>query len=657
MLPANFVNSTYVLILPDQHSQTYMSVFIRILFSAILLISDTQLNGQNETIDSLLVVPESQRDSLWIATLANTAFSTVYTSPDYTAGALEEALQIAQHIGNRNLLPRVLLIRGIAEDVKNQSDSAVYFYYRALEVAKENQDTIAEAGAYNNIGLVYWNRKKLDSALIFYRESERLFAAARGTRGLMSTMNNMGIIYQSLNRFEPALRYFRRLLATSRKENSLYFESVAYTNIANTYVRINQHDSVLHYTDMAIPVQQEDGNQWGLAKSYYNKALALEGLNKTEQARDAYYDALEIQKQLNNKKGLAETYVFLAQNYRSAGHPDKFMEYMHKAKDFEDYYDDIKLKTDINEALAWQRVRMLDQELFYDLIQYSRIKDSLYNANIEGKILNLQEAYEAEKKEQRIHAQSQEIDAVRRKNRTQMQIGALLAGIALALILALIAFVLYRRKLAALEKQQALHRERYRISRDLHDNVGAQLTSIAMRSDMLQHKLQLLPEATTELERLKNETRQTINILRDTIWAIKQDDFTVDEFAQRVEEYGKRVLPQNVSFTVTKSGDSSFRLQSLEALNLFRVVQESLQNTMKHAEATEVKVTVSFQHGQTELIIADNGKGAGAMTKGSEIHYGLENMKERMREIGGRIAFNSSEKGGFDVHVTLPQNG
>jgi len=633
-----------------------MNFFTRILFASVLLILSMDLLCQDKPLDSLLNIPDAQRDSLWIATLTNSAFSAVYSYPDYTARALEEAFHTAHHIRNRNLLPRILLIRGIAEDVKNQSDSAVYFYHQALEVAKENQDTIAEAGAYNNIGLVYWNRKKLDSALIFYRESERLFAVANGVRGLMSTMNNMGIIYQSMHRAEPALRYFRRLLATSRKEGSLYFESVAYTNIANTYGRINQHDSVLYYTRLAIPVQIEDGNMWGLAKSYYNLARALEGINQTEEARQAFYDALNIQKQLNNKKGLAETYVFLARNYRSAGDADKFMEYMQMAQALEQHYDDIKLKTDINEALTWQRVRALDRDLYYDLIRFSRIKDSLHNAAVEGKILDLQEAYEAEKKEQRISAQILQIDAVRRKNRTQMQIGALLGGIALALILALLAFVLYRRKVAALEKQQALHQERSRISKDLHDNVGAHLTSISMRLDMLQHGLKNENYSSTDIERLRQESAQTIDVLRDTIWAINQDIFSLEEFAQRVEQYGQRILPPQVSFSVVKDDCPDIKLESHKALHLFRVLQEALQNTMKHANASKVQVHFNGHNG-LRMTISDNGKGNASENLNGENHYGLENMQERVQQIGGKVIFESNEGEGFTVKVHLPANG
>lgn len=652
MPPAVVVNGTYVLNLPDQQSQTYMSFFIRILFSAVLLVNGAQLLSQDETIDSLLIIPESQRDSLWIATLANTSFSTVYASPDYTARALEEALQTAQQIGNRTLLPRILLIRGIAEDVKDQSDSAVFFYYQALEVAKENQDTIAEAGAYNNIGLVYWNRKKLDSALIFYRESERLFEAAGGKRGLMSTMNNIGMIYSSMHRVEPALRYFRQLLATSHREKSLYFESVAYTNIASTYTSINQHDSVLYYAELAVPLQKEDGNLWGVAKSHYSIGQALEGLNEPEKAREAFYNALDIQKQLNNKKGIVAAYVFLAWNYRSAGNADKFMEYMLLAQEFEGHYDDIKLKTNINEALAWHRVRTFDPELFSDLIGYSRIKDSLYNAHLEGKILNLQEAYESEKKEQRIETQLLEIEAERRKNRTQLQIGALLAGIALALILALIAFVLYRRKLAALEKQQALHGERLRISRDLHDNVGAHLTSIAMRIDMLDSESENAAYQPNKLKKIQQEAEQSIAFLRDTIWAINQQHFQLQDFIRRVEHYSKNVLPPHIKTSVVSNGDTSLTLNSLEALNLFRIVQEALQNVVKHADASEVSINFMTTNKSLTLTITDNGKGW-SQKQQNDSHYGLENMKERMQSIGGTMQFDIDRDNGFSVIACL----
>ncbi|HKK40622.1 MAG TPA: ATP-binding protein, partial [Cryomorphaceae bacterium] len=341
--------------------------------------------------------------------------------------------------------------------------------------------------------------------------------------------------------------------------------------------------------------------------------------------------------------------------YRLTRDDDKYIEYIERARSYMSDHKDAELNAVIDEARALQQVRNYQPALYAELIRVGNIRDSIHEAEVDSRILELQEAYETEKRKQEIATQSLEIEAERRRNKTQLQIGLLLGALALSTIAALIFFVIYRRKRAALEKQKALQKERLRISKDLHDNVGAHLTGIALRSDLLGRKLDPSLRASPEFSRLTEEAGQTVEVLRDTIWAINQDQFTVADFAKRVETYSKRLLPEGINFKVNQEVQSDYTLQSLEALNLFRVVQEALQNTMKHADADSVEVKVKVDHSELIMSITDDGKGSDGGGDPEEAHYGLQNMQARMAEIGGTISFSSTDGRGFTVEVTLPK--
>lgn len=205
------------------------------------------------------------------------------------------------------------------------------------------------------------------------------------------------------------------------------------------------------------------------------------------------------------------------------------------------------------------------------------------------------------------------------------------------------------RKMRALELKASLDRERSRISRDLHDHVGAHLTSIANKIDVLHLSTEEVPAE--KLERVGNETRTTIGLLRETIWALNRDSFTPDTFMNKVRDYCSRLFDGQIKLVVTEA----YQVGTVEfgptlALNLFRIVQEAAQNCLKHSKATEFKVQLSTMNGKYTLDLSDNGIGSPALSDEGE-GYGLSNMRYRAEEINGTIEFCSASNEGFAIRV------
>ncbi|GAB3322448.1 hypothetical protein GCM10027299_18120 [Larkinella ripae] len=202
--------------------------------------------------------------------------------------------------------------------------------------------------------------------------------------------------------------------------------------------------------------------------------------------------------------------------------------------------------------------------------------------------------------------------------------------------------------------------EKERIARDLHDNVGAQLSFIVNSLQQVGRQAAKEPVPNTyqlsaQLRSVVDYTREAIKMLRDTIWAIHQESFTLDEFEERVSQYVGRYFQQlePLQVTIQTEGQLAQPLTSVQALNMFRIMQEALHNVVKHAQATAVTVLLSARaDGSFQLSVSDNGNGLSWNQDDSlDHHYGLQNMRKRAEELGGQFRIYSDHGTVVEVAV------
>ena len=212
-------------------------------------------------------------------------------------------------------------------------------------------------------------------------------------------------------------------------------------------------------------------------------------------------------------------------------------------------------------------------------------------------------------------------------------------------------------RLAELERRHALENERGRISRDLHDNLGADLSQLALWSELAAQEKDR-PEVMSE--RVRNVsalTREVIQNVEEIVWTVNPRNDSLDRFAAYVCEFSERV--------VTGAG-LRFRWEAPEHLppvplpsdirhHLFLVTKEALNNVAKHARASEARVCLSLDHGTFGLAISDNGNGFDATTASSNANgNGLANMRARIAECGGVLSIESRRGEGTTIRVAFP---
>ena len=210
--------------------------------------------------------------------------------------------------------------------------------------------------------------------------------------------------------------------------------------------------------------------------------------------------------------------------------------------------------------------------------------------------------------------------------------------IAASLLLAALIFFLvqvynkrkYRQRLQALQTQKELQQERSRISRDLHDNIGAYTS--ALLAGLQQLKTNNLTNEET-IDELNDYAANIMGYLRETIWVLNNEKLTLTAFADRFKNYASRITrhyPElSVRFNIEIKQERELKPQV--SLNLFRILQEALQNACKHAAASEIIFSVT-SHEKIICSVSDNGNGMEKDT--SSENHGLGNMKARSQEIG-----------------------
>ena len=215
------------------------------------------------------------------------------------------------------------------------------------------------------------------------------------------------------------------------------------------------------------------------------------------------------------------------------------------------------------------------------------------------------------------------------------------------------------RRLAEVEREQALERERARIARDLHDDIGAGLTEIAMQSDWVRRDISpdTAPDTKRRIERICQSAVELTHSVDEIVWAVNPANDTVDRFANYLMQSAKQFLDAagvRVRFDFPNELPAT-ALPGKVRHFVFQAVREALNNAAKHARADLVRVELKVEAASLRVVIEDNGGGFVAEQAGAVgTHEGLEGMRRRMEEIGGQFALRSRPGGGTRIEFLAP---
>ncbi|NCF68640.1 MAG: hypothetical protein GWP61_21995 [Chloroflexi bacterium] len=205
------------------------------------------------------------------------------------------------------------------------------------------------------------------------------------------------------------------------------------------------------------------------------------------------------------------------------------------------------------------------------------------------------------------------------------------------------------------EKASVIGEERARIARDLHDGMAQTLYFLALKTDMLRQKLSKDDEVVQELRSIGKSLRQIIQDVRRTIFALHALDWSKEGFLPALNRLIDGFAEQ-MGWQTSVSLDEQIDIPARLEPTIFRLVQESLNNAAKHAQATKVDVTLEKENGNLRLLVQDNGLGfihPGNNNGG----LGLNQMAGRVTAAGGMFHIESRPGSGTAVISRLPLPG
>ncbi|MCX7985183.1 MAG: histidine kinase [Bacteroidetes bacterium] len=529
--------------------------------------------------------------------------------------------------------------------------AAVTILGENLQRARKEEYLYGEGKALSLLGLAYYFQGKYDASAECYTQAMKIFEDLEQYKDLAVTYGEYG--YQLKRRDLDKAEHFMRMAIGLALTYSLGDELLCklYDNYGVLKEMRAQYDSATYFYQRALYMKERRGDTYGIPYSL-NKLAGLHMLQeKYSEARLFLLQSDKYRAKEHSNYGRADNSALWGDFYARIGMVDSAITSYKYALTLAQQYTYSFLVEYCYQKLSEMYAQKGQYRTALEYFQrYTMHKDSTHNIQARRTIAELEIAYETAQKDKLLAAKEFEL----RQQRFWIVLGSI---IALVVISSVIASYQYQRKKHAQEKRElelqaklrevkfaeSLANEKVRISRELHDNIGARITFIinALETLMLK-KYEELQESIRDVAQF---SRETLEEVRNTIWAIKSNEGTLDDLVVHIRKYVQRIQPhlKTMSITFIDSQMVPCTLTSLQMLNIFRMVQEALQNAIKHSGATEVTISIQSTVDDMLIQVVDNGKGF--IPESVLLGNGIFNMRTRCEEIGAHFSIESSHEG------------
>ncbi len=514
----------------------------------------------------------------------------------------------------------------IPHTYSGRNDSAVWYLYRSLEFARSLKDTASMLAAYNLLGTVWIHNKDLNNAIRYLEKGEQLALQKPYTDDLALISNNLAIAYGNLGDSTRMLHSLQRAATYARISGNKRQQQKALLNLADYYLKGQQPAEALRHLQEGLSFTKEENHTLRF-EFYYGLSNAWHQLGHFRKAR---------------------TYGLAAEACISG----KQLHTFSKAYFFEE-------QARICDALGDRAGAYHYQKL------YTALSDSLNRTSRKGEIDRLETMYRLAEHEKEIAHKEKELlfNAAKIRNRNIWIITISIGALGITAFL----FGLYRnsrRRMLLLRQQKEIdelkamisgeEKERNRIAIDLHDHVGGLLSAAF-------YNLERIKEENNDMEhshafrKIKSLIGEVQYEIRNTAHNLMPDILIHHSLPEAVRIYCAD-MERDAALRIDVQIQGQFdNLHQDFQLSLYRIIQELVQNILKHAEATHVYVQLHASSTLVSLTVEDNGKGFDpeqATTQGR----GLLNIQGRITIMNGRLSLDTNPGKGTSIYIEFDLN-
>lgn len=578
------------------------------------------------------------------------------------------AIQLADSIGDASRLGTNQWYCGNIIREMGETEKGFNYYKKAFKTFDRVNDSVGLAKVYNGYGIIYKIKGMLDSAAYYYQLSIRIFEQLGDIQRASASMINLGKIYLQLGDLKNARQYLDQSIVHATKFNRIRHLVIAYMNLGIVDYEEENYDQAITHYNKALEWAEQIQDKSGMANAYNNIGNIYFTQKEDYNSAYQYYNkALAIFHEMDNKSGLVVNLMNIAVIHEQRKNYNKALEINDTCLKIAKEIGDLNYQIIINNNMFSIYFNMGNSgKALAHFMEYHELNDSLFNIEQTAVVTDLTLKYEKEKDQARILSLENENlkkDLDLRARTSQRNI-YLASGIGLVLILFF--FIIFFRqknrkdriiaeqKINQLEEEKKLlaarsivegqEEERKRIAKELHDGLGVLLSSAKMHFTTLKVKIpenkKLFDKANKLLEQANSDVRRiSHNMMPGLLTKYGLFDALEDLFEQVDETEG-------ISAKVNFQGDRS-RMNENTEIMLYRIVQEMVNNTLKHANANEISLDIAMKDGKAIFQYTDDGIGFDFEDKVRSKSMGLTSLQSRVKFLGGELDVQRLEEQGI----------
>ncbi len=688
-----------------------MQNYTRSIIVLIFLVSISCFTRASDDLDSLRkAIDLMPDDTNKVIKLKDLSYSYLKYQLDTSLFLSRRSVKLAQELNYKHGYASSLNQLGLVHKYKTEYDSALFYYKKSFEIFDELKNDKERASILNRMGNVYKRFGQYDLALESFMQSLNFFRNIEDSVWMSSVLNNIGILYNERGEFEKSLEYQLSCLDIQQKLNVKNRIPITMMNIGNNYMSLKEYENALSFYQNALDLVGEKGNKYDRSMLLHNIATIYERIEKTYEARKYYLKAIQLEKEIDHKEMLVFSLQGMGNTLKREGNfidgERYLLQAFQLAEEIGDMHRSHRLSRNLYEFYQdWEKYK----ESLVFLKKYVDIEDSIFNSEKKALIVELEEKFEAQKKEQQIaflekESEIQKLEIQQRETETKQkafQRNMLLIAIVLALGLVAYFYVENKKKKRINEilidqkeeitaQQNEIENQNIKLkeSNNTKDKLF-QIIAHDLRSPIVSMEsiTQLIPYWIEEqdyesLQRLSKTLEVSVHNVLSLIdnllnWALSQQGKfphkpenlnVVDVIRETVDVYLPiaRVKKIHLEFSPMK------KIMVFADKNmLFTVLRNLLNNAVKFTpEYGKIVVGIDSNQQFAKVWVKDSGVGipedkkdmvfelANGNTKGTHGEtgkgLGLFFCKEFVNLNNGDIFIDSSPKNGTTITFTLP---
>ncbi len=561
---------------------------------------------------------------------------------------------------------------------------ALQYYNTALNLLNKHSTTLrvkrSVASLNNNLGVIHFLNGDLEGALIFFMNAVKFYEENdAGNFNLGYGYGNISTTYADLKKLDNAVVYSKKAFEFAEKVNSKNLLMSASISHGSNLIKLKRYDEFRPYLEKAKGIAEELKNKYNLYLYYANLAEYYYSLADYSHALDNQKQALRYAREMDSPNEIGNALSSIGTCYLYLGNYSMARENLLQAERIAKENQLKNIEQQICEALSELSEKTGDyKNALHYKNRFIAIRDSAYAEENIKRVEFLDAQYQAEKKEKDILALQKDKQVQAFSIRQKSTLNYVLIGSVAALLV--VVSLIYRnfrnrqqlakqqdelqqQRISQLEKDKQLvavdsllkgqEEERSRLAKDLHDGLGGLLSGVKFSLSNMKDNLIITPDNMAVFERSLDMLDTSIRELRRVAHNMMPEMLTKFGLDEALKEYCNSVNAAKLISVKYQSVGMELRLDKATEIIVYRVIQELLNNILKHAEASEVFIQLVRENNRLSIVVEDNGKGFDTAILESNKGAGWSNIRSRVEYLKGRLDVHSEAEKGTLVNIEL----